>query len=74
MFDASPIAMALVCPQGLLVALHRAMRGVTGRSTTDLVGTPVADILHGDEHSATRRAIDEVLADGTILRARGGRI
>lgn len=73
-FDASPIAMVLVCPRGRLVALNRAMCEAVGRSANELVGTEAVEVFHPDEHAPTSVAMSNVLADGTIHHAEDQRL
>lgn len=73
-FDASPIAMALVCPQGRLVALNGSLCAVVGRRASELVGAPAVDVFHPDEQAAASTAMSDVLADGRIRRAENRRL
>ena len=74
-FYRAPIGMAMVGADGSIIQMNVALERMLGRSTSELVGTPVDDLIRAEDLPMTRADRDRVLGGAvdaveTVMRLR----
>jgi diguanylate cyclase (GGDEF)-like protein/PAS domain S-box-containing protein len=67
-FDNAPMGIVLATPTGLLVDANRAFAAMLGRTTEDLYGCSVLDLIHPDDTPSTAEAYAELVARRRTMR------